>query len=297
MSESLINVNAIFIQGIENRDYTLIQQSFNLGGAVYDKNKESHKLLFNLWHKIIALNDLDVIQNIYQSYPFKSGHHFSNLLISIVLNKKESFDFFLTHCKNDASHFDDKYGILINNACKVSSLITYEEDFDKHYLSDYFISQLLKQNINLEVTTSHPLITLAKNNNFHSWQLIFNHIKNTNNYDFKKYKKIIISSFYQFLNQNSFLSEPIQYFFSQIDKKILFYAGLKKVSHPSYKGNDLETFCLEMYSQEPQLFISKSKSLGKKNLHFLSTFQKVQLFNQLNEQTPLKNIIQKGIKI
>jgi len=77
----------------------------------------------------------------------------------------------------------------------------------------------------------------------------------------------------------------------------MFSCGLKKISHPSYKGNDLSLFCLEMFAQEPALFISKSKSLGKNNVDFLSTIQKINLFDKLEDKLIIKKIQSKGIKI
>lgn len=297
MSESSLNSNTLLLKGIKSKNYELIHKALELGGASHDKSKDSNTLFFKSWNEIISLDDLSIIKHIYQSYPFKKGYHASNLLTSIILKKKECFDFFLEHCLNNQVNLNDKFGILLSNACQINPFFTYEENFEKNYISDYFISQLLKQNIDLNATTKHPLILLAENNNFHSWKLLFNHIKKNDDYSFTKYEKAISHSLYQFINQNSFMSEEVQYFFDNFDKKIMFSYGLKKISHPSYKGNDLSLFCLEMFAQEPKLFISKSKSLGKNNSNFLSTIQKINLFDKLDEKFIIKNVKSKGIKI
>lgn len=294
MSESS---NFILLNGIRTKNYSLISKALEMGGAKYDKSKDSNALFFKSWNLIIALDDLDIVEHIYNAYSFKKGYHFSNLLVSIILNKKSCFDFFLNECVKNEVDLNNKFGMLISNSCKVSPLITYEDDFTKKYLSDYFISELLKHDINLDATTKHPLFLLSKNNNFHSWKLLFNHIKKTSDYSFKKYEKAIVHSFFQFLNCNSFFSEEVQYFFNEFDKKIMFSYGLKKVSHPSYKGNDLSVFCLEMFSQEPELFISKSKTFGKNNEKFLSTIQKINLFDKLNHHLTIKTTKNKGLKI
>lgn len=297
MSNFQYNSNELLLSGIKSRDYEIISHALQLGGARYDKTKHSNSLLFKSWHEIISLNDIGIIEHIYQSYDFKNSHHFQNLLISIIVNKKESFDFFLEKCVKNHVNLNHKHGILLSNACKVSRFTTYEEDFRKHYTSDHFIAKLLQNNVDLNVTSQHPLVLLAEENNFHSWELVFNHIKNNENYQYENFKKTIIQSLYGFLNKNKFLSEEVQYFFNHFDKKTMFSYGLKKISHPSYQGNDLATFCMEMFSQEPELFLSRSKVLGKNNDNFCSQIKKINLFIKLDNKLIQKKQSQTLLKI
>lgn len=289
MSNFQYNANELLLSGIKSRNYELIYQAMQLGGAKYDKTKHANTLLFKSWNEIILLNDISIIEHIYNAYNFKSSHHFQNLLVSIILNNKPSFDFFLDHCVRNRVDLNHKHGILLSNACSASPFITYEEDFKKHYTSDHFISKLLEHNIDLNCTSKHPLVLLANKNNFHSWKILFNHIKNKSDYQYENFKTPIIHSLYEFLDRNNFLSDEVQYFFNNFNKKIMFSYGLKKISHPSYKGNDLATFCMEMFSQEPDLFLSRSKQLGKNNENFSEQINKINLYNKLNHKLPEKN--------
>lgn len=297
MSDNHFNYNALFLTGIKNRDYRLIQQAIDGGAPCYEKNTTSNKLLFKSWGEIISLGDIGIIELIYNCYPFKPGYHFQNLLTSIIVKNKEAFDFFLDKSIKSNVNLNDKFGILLSNTCKISAQTTYEENFEKKFISDYFLNKLLEQNIDLTVTTLHPLAILAQNNNFHSWKLLYDHIKKDTHYDYKMYEKSIIHSLYAFLDNQSFLSQEVQFFFQEFDSKTMFVNGLKKVSHPSYKGNDLNVFCLEMFSQEPDLFIKKSKTLGKNNEKFSSTIQKIILFDKLDVKLIDKKTAFKGNKI
>lgn len=296
MSEYNSNINHLFLTGIKKRDYALIQKAIDAGAPCNDKTEYSNKLLFKSWNEIINLGDLGIIEMIYACYDFKPGYHFQNLLTSVILTNKEVFDFFLDKCIKSKIDLNTNFGIILSNTCKISPFATYEDNFNKKFTSDYILSQLLNNNIDLNATTTHPLVILAEHNNFHSWNLLYQDMKSKS--DYITYEKPIIHSLYKFLDKNSFLSEEIQFFFSEFDKKTMFHHGLKKISHPSYKGNDLSGFCLEMFSQEPDLFIKKSKLLGKNNEKFSLTIQKINLFDKLNSNFNEKKItIIKGNKI
>lgn len=297
MLEIMSNCNKLLLTGIESKDYALINEALNKGAPIYDKTLFSNNLLFKSWHIIIQLGDIGIIERIYNAYAFKPSHHFQNLLTSVIINKKESFDFFLDKCIQSNVNLNDKFGIILANTCKASPFSTYEEDFKKHFTCDYYLLKLLKENIDLTKTTTHPLVLLADNNNFHSWKTLYQHIKNQKDYSFPTYQKNIVHSLYKFLDKNNFMSEEVQFFLKEFDKKIIFSHGLKKISHPSYKGNDLEVFCLEMFSQEPDLFLKTAHKLGKNNSKFSSTIQKISLFNTLESKLLVQNKKTKGVKI
>lgn len=292
-----LSSNKLLLSGIKQRNYELIHKALQSGGAIYDKTQESSQLFFKSWNNIIELEDIGIIEHIYNAYEFKNLHTFQHLLVSIILNKKDCFDFFLKQCINKKIDLNYKHGILLSNSCKISPFSTYEEDFTKYYNSDYFITKLLNQHIDLNATSKHPLILLAENNNFHSWKILFNHIKSQDNYRYEQFEKTIVHSLYAFLDNNSFLSEEVQYFFSNFDKKNMFSYGLKKISNSSYKGKDLSTFCLEMFSQEPELFLKRCKQLGKNNEFFLQQIEKIHLFHKLNDKLKEKPQTNKVIKI
>lgn len=298
MSNTLINPNKILLNAIENKNYELIYKAFSLGAPINDKTQYSNTLFLKSWHKIINLGDIGIIEKIDKAYPFKPLYYFQNLLTSVILNNKDCFDFFLKKCIDYKVNLNNKSGIILSNVCKVSPLSFYEENFEKFSTVDYYLSQLLKQNIDLNSTTKHPLVGLADNNNFHSWKFLYMHLKKQKNYDFsKEQEKIIIHSLYKFLNNNNFFSQEIQFFLNEFDKKFIFNHGLKKISHPSYKGNDLDTFCLEMFSQEPELFLEKVHTLGKNNHTFSKLINKILLFDKLESNLNVKNLKNKVLKI
>lgn len=297
MSNFNVNSNSIFLQGLKNRDYSLINHAIDLGAPIYDNSSYSHRLLFKSWHSLIQLGDIGLIQLVDNAYPFKPSHHFQNLLTSIIINNKECFDFFLKKCIHNKVDLNNNFGIILSNTCKVSPHSTYEDDFKKHFTSEYYLSKLLDNSINLTIPTTHPLVILADNNNFHSWQLLYQYMKKQDTYNFIDNKQCIIHSFYKFLDTHSFSSDEVQFFFKEFNQKTIFSYGLKKVSHPSYKGNNLDIFCLEMFSQEPELFLQKSKTLGKNNLQFSSAVKKIILFHNLDTKLSSTSIKSKGIKI
>ena len=276
--------NDTLLSGIINNNHALIYNAIQQGAPYYDQNKSAHALFLKKWYDIIKLNDIGIIELIYSKYPYKNGHKLNHLLSSICINKKDSFDFFLNECVKSKADLNSKFGILLSNTCKMSPLVTYfdDESYSQKYVSDYCIQKLLNHNIDLNITTTHPLVILSKNNNFHSWKLLYQHIRDNNLVETKLLKKYIIHSLFNFLNNNSFLSNEIQFFFNEFDKKFIFSAALKKISHPSYKGNELELFCIEMFNQEPDLFLEKSKKLGINNEFFKDTIQKIFLFDKLN---------------
>lgn len=294
-----IHPNKIFLSGIKSRNYELIQKGIDLGAPFKDKSIESTNLYFKSWNDIIKLNDIGIIELIYNTYPFKNGYHFSNLLSSIILKQKDSFDFFLNKCVSNNANLSDNYGILLANTCNISPLITYEKDiFEKDLLCNYFLEKLIENKIDLNSTVKHPLLILSNNFNFSSWIKLFEYIEKENNYFFENYEKIIYNSFSNFLNNFDIDSQEIQFFFDKFDNENLFVRGLKKISHPSYTGQDKTKFCLKMYEQFPELFLKKIKTIGKNNPEFVSHVNKISFYDKINNSfKDEKSLKIKGNKI
>lgn len=291
--------NKLLLSGIKSRNYELIQQAINLGAPFKDKSVESNELYFKSWNNIIKLNDVGIIELIYATYPFKNGYHFSNLLSSIILKQKESFDFFLNKCVSNNANLSENYGILLANTCNISPLITYEKDiFEKDLLCNYFLEKLIENNIDLNSTVKHPLLILSNNSNFSSWVKLFEYIKKDKNYSFENYESIIYNSFSNFLNTFDIETKEIKFFFNNFDNENLFIRGLKKISHPSYTGEDKTKFCLSMYEQFPDLFLKKIKTIGKNNPEFVNNVRKISLFDKINNNLDDKKLLKiKGNKI
>ena len=142
------------------------------------------------------------------------------------------------------------------------------------------------------------MLILSNNFNFSSWIKIFDCIQKNSDYSFEQYEKIIYNSFSNFLNHFDIDSKEIQFFFDNFEHEALFIRGLKKISHPSYKGEDKTKFCLKMYEEFPDLFLKKIKTIGKNNPEFFSNVNKISFYNKVsNNLMTEKTLKTKGVKI